>query len=253
MTTKLPHPALARRARCLLPALLMLLCAGAPALGATAPAAAPDTWQDPQTIRQTALSFLQAQTSGMPGTVRITLGEAVSNRMAACTAMEAFLPPGARLWGTTSVGVRCSGARPWTLYLQARIAVDATYFVAGRQISAGQTIQAGDLIARQGDLTLLPRSIVTDPSQAIGQVAQNMITAGLPVRQDLLHGAIVVQQGQNLRVVAKGNHFEVSAEGQVLTRASVGQMVQVRMRSGQVVSGVVAHDRSGGVEVIVSL
>ncbi|WP_281718949.1 flagellar basal body P-ring formation chaperone FlgA [Pandoraea apista] len=219
------------------------------------PQAAPQNsqFQNTQIIRQTAERFLREQTTGLPGQVGITVGDSVSDRMPACAALEPFLPPGARLWGTTSVGVRCAGERPWTLYLQARVSINATYFVAARQINPGETIGPNDLSPRQGDLTLLPRTVATDAGQIVGTVAVNRITSGLPIRSDLLRSAIAVQQGQTVRVVSRGSGFEVSTEGQVLSRASAGDPVQVRTRAGQVVSGTVKTGKSGNVEVEVAL
>uniref|UniRef100_A0A0H3WX25 Flagella basal body P-ring formation protein FlgA n=1 Tax=Pandoraea faecigallinarum TaxID=656179 RepID=A0A0H3WX25_9BURK len=223
----------------------------APAQAVTAPQNS--QYQNPQIIRQTAERFLREQTTGLPGQVNITVGESVSDHMPACTALEPFLPPGARLWGTTSVGVRCAGERPWTLYLQARVSINATYFVAARQINPGETIAPNDLSPRQGDLTLLPRTVATDAGQIVGTVAVNRITSGLPIRADLLRSAIAVQQGQTVRVVSRGSGFEVSTEGQVLSRASAGDPVQVRTRAGQVVSGTVKTGKNGNVEVEVAL
>ncbi|MFJ2995065.1 flagellar basal body P-ring formation chaperone FlgA [Pandoraea sp. NPDC087047] len=216
-------------------------------------AAQASQFQNPQVVRQTAERFLREQTTGLPGQVGITVGDSVSDRMPACSALEPFLPPGARLWGTTSVGVRCAGERPWTLYLQARVSINATYFVAARQINPGDTIGPNDLSPRQGDLTLLPRTVATDAGQIVGTVAVNRITSGLPIRSDLLRSAIAVQQGQTVRVVSRGSGFEVSTEGQVLSRASAGDPVQVRTRAGQVVSGTVKTGKTGNVEVEVAL
>lgn len=225
--------------------------AAAPAQPAVQPANA--QFQNTEVIRQIAERFLREQSTGLPGRVGITVGDVVSDRMPACAALEPFLPPGARLWGATTVGVRCSGERPWTLYLTAKVTITATYFVAARQINPGDTLGPTDLSPRQGDLTLLPRSVATDAGQIVGTVAVNRITAGLPIRSDLLRSAIAVQQGQTVRVVTRGTGFEVSTEGQVLTRASAGDPVQVRTRAGQVVSGTVKTGRQGNVEVEVAL
>lgn len=210
-------------------------------------------FQNTDVVRQTAERFLREQTTGLPGQVKITVGDAVSERMPACGALEPFLPPGARLWGSTTVGVRCAGERPWTLYLQARVSITATYFVAARQINPGETIGPNDLSPRQGDLTLLPRTVATDAGQIVGTVAVNRITSGLPIRSDLLRSAIAVQQGQTVRVVTRGAGFEVSTEGQVLSRASAGDPVQVRTRAGQVISGTVKSNKQGNIEVEVAL
>ena len=53
----------------------------------------------------------------------------------------------------------------------------------------------------------------------------------------------VVQQGQTVKVTSVGKGFSVSAEGQAMAKANEGQLVQVKVASGQVITGVA---RNGG-------
>jgi len=223
----------------------------APANPAQAAAAAqpatPAGQQDPESIRRTALAFLQQQVAGLPGKTTATVAAAFPRGLAACTTLEPFLPTGARLWGRTTVGVRCAGERPWTVYLQAKVAVQATYYVAARQITPGEPLTAADLVARDGDLTVLPLAVITDPAQAVGATALARIAAGLPLRQDMLKSAASVSAGQSVRVVAAGPGFTISAEGSALANAAPGQSVRVRMAAGQIVTAIVKD--AGTVEI----
>ncbi|MBN3751017.1 flagellar basal body P-ring formation protein FlgA, partial [Burkholderia sp. Se-20373] len=215
---------------------------------ATAPQpATPPGQQDPESIRRTALAFLQQQVAGLPGKTTATVTTAFPRGLAACTTLEPFMPTGARLWGRTTVGVRCAGERPWTVYLQAKVTVQATYYVAARQIAPGEPLTAADLVARDGDLTVLPLAVITDPAQAIGATALARISAGLPLRQDLLKSAASVSAGQTVRVVAAGPGFTISAEGSALANAAPGQSVRVRMAAGQIVTAIVKD--AGTVEI----
>ncbi|WP_420210298.1 flagellar basal body P-ring formation chaperone FlgA [Burkholderia aenigmatica] len=207
----------------------------------------PPGQQDPESIRRAALAFLQQQIAGLPGKTTVTVTTAFPRGLAACTTLEPFLPTGARLWGRTTVGVRCAGERPWTVYLQAKVAVQATYYVAARQIAPGEPLSAADLVARDGDLTVLPLAVITDPAQAIGATALARISAGLPLRQDLLKSAASVSAGQTVRVVAAGPGFTISAEGSALANAAPGQSVRVRMAAGQIVTAIVKD--AGTVEI----
>ncbi|VWC48799.1 flagellar basal body P-ring formation chaperone FlgA [Burkholderia lata] len=221
----------------------------APAANAanTAQPATPPGQQDPESIRRAALAFLQQQTAGLPGKTTATVTTAFPRGLAACTTLEPFMPTGARLWGRTTVGVRCAGERPWTVYLQAKVAVQATYYVAARQIAPGEPLSAADLVARDGDLTVLPLAVITDPAQAIGATALARISAGLPLRQDMLKSAASVSAGQTVRVVAAGPGFTISAEGSALANAAPGQSVRVRMAAGQIVTAIVKD--AGTVEI----
>ncbi|KVD28518.1 flagellar basal body P-ring formation chaperone FlgA [Burkholderia ubonensis] len=226
------------------PAVRTLPAAGAPA---AATAATPPGQQDPDTIRRTALAFLQQQIAGLPGKPAASVASAFPRGLAACTTLEPFLPTGARLWGRTTVGVRCAGERPWTVYLQAKVTVQATYYAAARQIAPGEVLTAADLVARDGDLTLLPLAVITDPSQAVGSTALARVAAGLPLRQDMLKSAASVSAGQTVRVVAAGPGFTISTEGSALANAAPGQSVRVRMAAGQIVTAIVKD--AGTVEI----
>ncbi|KUY83668.1 flagellar basal body P-ring formation chaperone FlgA [Burkholderia cepacia] len=221
----------------------------APAANTTnaAQPATPPGQQDPESIRRAALAFLQQQIAGLPGKTTATVTTAFPRGLAACTTLEPFMPTGARLWGRTTVGVRCAGERPWTVYLQAKVTVQATYYVAARQIAPGEPLSAADLVARDGDLTVLPLAVITDPAQAIGSTALARISAGLPLRQDLLKSAASVSAGQTVRVVAAGPGFTISAEGSALANAAPGQSVRVRMAAGQIVTAIVKD--AGTVEI----
>ncbi|KVU27101.1 flagellar biosynthesis protein FlgA [Burkholderia ubonensis] len=229
------------------PAVRTLPAAGASAAAGAATAATPPGQQDPDTIRRTALAFLQQQIAGLPGKPAASVASSFPRGLAACTTLEPFLPTGARLWGRTTVGVRCAGERPWTVYLQARVTVQATYYAAARQIAPGEVLTAADLVARDGDLTLLPLAVITDPSQAVGSTALARVAAGLPLRQDMLKSAASVSAGQTVRVVAAGPGFTISTEGSALANAAPGQSVRVRMAAGQIVTAIVKD--AGTVEI----
>jgi flagella basal body P-ring formation protein FlgA len=195
--------------------------------------------QDPEAIHAAALAFLQQQALGLPGAADITVASAFPRGLAACTSLSPFMPTGARMWGRTTVGVRCSGEHPWTIYLQARVSLHATYYLAARAMGPGEVLSAADLVARDGDLTGLPQAVVTDPSQAIGSVTLGRIAGGMPLRRDMLKSASAVAIGQTVRVVAAGDGFSISAEGSAMNNASPGQQIRVKTANGQIISGIV--------------
>ncbi|TKC89259.1 flagellar basal body P-ring formation protein FlgA [Trinickia terrae] len=210
-------------------------------------APAPAGQQDGESIRQTAIAFLQQQAQGLPGRVAIQVNQVFPRGLAACASLEPFMPMGSRMWGRTMVGVRCVGDHPWTLYLQARVAVQGTYYLAARPLSPGDVLSAADLVVRDGDLTALPQAVITDPSQAVGATALVRISEGLPLRQDILKGASAVTVGQTVRIVAVGQGFSISAEGSAMNNASPGQTVRVKTVAGQIIQGVVKD--GGTVEI----
>jgi flagella basal body P-ring formation protein FlgA len=200
--------------------------------------------QDGESIRLAAYNFLQQQAAGLPGKVEITVTPVFPRGLAPCSSLDPFMPTGARLWGRMTVGVRCVGERPWTLYVQARVSINATYYLAARAIAPGEVLGNADLIARDGDITAMPQAIVTDPAQAVGAVALSRVPAGLPLRTDMLRAASSVSIGQNVRVVTGGSGFSISAEGIAMNNAAPGQQVRVKTAGGQIITGIVKDSQT---------
>jgi flagella basal body P-ring formation protein FlgA len=213
-----------------------------PAFAQTAPAAG--ARMNVATLKTTVEQFLHAQTEGLPGTVTVKVG-AIDARtaLAACPAPEAFLQPGARAWGKTTVGVRCTAPSNWTIFVQAQVNVQAEYVAAALPLAQGQPIEQGQLVLVKGDIAAMPNGIITDMGQALGRTPTVSLAAGTPLRLDTLRSKPVVQQGQAVRLVSNGNGFSVSGEGKAIGNAGDGQVVQVRTASGAVISGTA---RSGG-------
>ena len=200
--------------------------------------------QDPDALRAVAQQYLATQAAGLPGKVSVSVG-AVDPRLALahCPAPQAFQQPGARAWGKTTVGVRCTAPAAWTVYIQAQVSVLADYVAAAVPLAQGQPIEQAQLTLLKGDIAAMPNGIVTDMAQAIGRMPTVSLPSGTALRLDTLRSQPVVKQGQAVRLVTRGANFSISAEGRALATAGDGQVVQVRTPTGSVVSGTA---RSGG-------
>jgi flagella basal body P-ring formation protein FlgA len=209
-----------------------------PAL-ARQPAAPAAARQDVAALRTVAEQYLKQQSAALPGKVTVLMGQ-VDPRLslAACPAPQAFQAPGARSWGKTTVGVRCTMPVTWTVYFQAQVSVVTEYVAAAVPLAQGQPLAAAQLVKMQGDLAALPQGVITDLAQALGKSPTVSLPAGAPLRLDNLKSRPVVQQGQLVRVVSSGTGFSVSAEGRAIGTAAEGQVVQVRMQRGAVLSGI---------------
>lgn len=195
--------------------------------------------QDPAAVRKAVEDLLRVQAQGLPGEVAISVDPVnPSNQLAACPALEAFLPAGARAWGRTTVGVRCLAEGGWSLFVRARVRVIGRYLIAGRPLARGQTLAARDLAVQSGDLAALPGGIALDPSEAVGRTLSVGLAAGQPLRIDLLREPLLVEPGQTVKVISRGAGFQVSIDARALTGAAAGELAQVRTANGNTLSGV---------------
>ncbi len=211
-------------------------------------AAAQPSHQDPAQIRQSAERFLRAQTAALPGEVSIEIGVPDPRlKLHACRNLHTFLPSGSRAWGKTTVGVRCNEANPWTIYVPAHVRIQGDYYIAAAPLAQGTTIDISHLAKARGELSGLPSGVITNPEQALGKTLILPVTAGLPLRQEILRSPPVIQQGQIVRIILNGPGFSVSNEGRALGNGAEGQLVQARTSQGQVVSGIA---KTGGMLVV---
>ena len=203
-------------------------------------------WAVPQQshaeIRTIITAFVHEQTLNLPGQVTITVNE-IDRRVSlpACSALEAFLPPGGQLLGNNTVGVRCTtNMQKWTLFVPVHIKVSANLLITNSPLQQGHVLRAEDIGSQKSELT--QTGILTDPLQAIGKVLKFSVGAGQVLKQDMLRAPYAVRQGQIVQVQVERQGFKIHADGQALSNAAEGQTVQVKTSSGQVVSGVVQPD-----------
>lgn len=203
----------------------------------------PTSRQDLKALKIIVSDFLQTYAASYPGKVTVNVGSIDPYlKLSSCDDAQAFLPSGSRAWGKTMVGVRCTTPSAWTIYVQATLNVTGQYVVATSPLAKGQTIGANDLALETGDLTQLPVGVLTEQTQAIGRTLNVSMNAGTVLRQDLLKVVAVIQQGQTVKLISSGEGFSVSAEGKAVTKANEGDLVRVKVASGQIVTGVARSD-----------
>lgn len=202
-------------------------------------------WQDPAIVTRVVRQFIQQQLRGQtpPPEIDITPLDA-QNQLPSCRQLSAYIPNQQPLWGKVTVGVRCRDAGNWSAYVSAHIHVYGPYLVSARPLGINQSLSPSDFRLEHGDLTELPGGFVHDFDKVIGRTLRYGMGANQVLRADMLNQPLVIQAGQSVRLVYRGAGFDVSNEGRAMTNATEGQLVQVRMASGQPISGIA---RQGGV------
>ncbi len=196
-------------------------------------------------IHDTAWAFVRAQTQGLPGKVSIQIDD-IDKRIVlpACSALEAFLPAGAQLNGNSSVGVRCTEKKGWSVFVSVTVKVSVNLLTANTTLQQGQVVRAEDLGSLSSET--LQAGALTEPAQAVGKVMKFSVGRGQLLRQDMLRDPYTVTQGQTVQLQVEGQGFRIRSEGKALTNAAEGQMATARTPTGQSVSGVV---KNGSIEI----
>lgn len=199
--------------------------------------------QDRAAISRSALEFLQQQTAALPGRHTIQVSEPDTRlSFAACERLQPFLPAGSRLFGRTSVGVRCEQPTRWSLLLPVQIKVTLDLLVSAHQLAPGHVLSDTDLIPQS--IETGQSSGYTDLAQIRGKVLRYGIGAGQILREDMLRDPYSVTQGQVVQVLVNGKGFSMRNEGVAMNNAAAGQTVQVRIGKTRVLSAIAAADGS---------
>jgi flagella basal body P-ring formation protein FlgA len=117
-------------------------------------------------------------------------------------------------------------------------------WVVRGQVLAGSTLGQNDVVATEVDWAEDTNPVLQDPALWLGQTAARNLSTGQVLRQGAVRPTQVFQAGSQVRVVAEGQGFAVSSDGQALSVGVVGQMTRVRMDNGRITSGTVLDART---------
>ena len=188
--------------------------------------------------------FLEKETSGVAGRVEVSIGNPDSRlHLAACANMQPFVPTGARLWGRTTLGVRCIEGATWQVFLPAQIKVHGLAPVASHALNAGDNVTDADMRFEEIELSRFPPGAIADPGQLADKQLARPVPAGAPLLRDQFRARQVVAQGDTVKLVYSGPGFSVSTSARALSAATEGQTVRVVTDNGRNLSGIARNGR----------
>ena len=197
---------------------------------------------DNQALIQKVQQFLYEQTQTLGEDVMIDL-RPPSPHLPVCIDPEPFLPNANQSpLGRVNVGVRCGENRRQVRYLQAQVDVIGGYAVATEDIPRGAAITAAMIGLQEGNLSDLSARAITDPQVIIGKVARRPIRSGSTLQPHDIQVPLLVERGQRVSVMAQGDAFRVSREGEAMDNGAEGERVRVRFGSREILEARVIDD-----------
>ncbi|MCF6257310.1 MAG: flagellar basal body P-ring formation protein FlgA [Gammaproteobacteria bacterium] len=199
--------------------------------------------QSTETLRQTVLKFLQVQTEKRAEQdIEISVGR-IDRRLKLATCQEspmAFLAAGAKLQGKLTVGLRCTGPKPWTVYVPAHIKIFANVIAAAQPLLRGSEISATDVIFVRQELSQLRSGYFIKTESVIGKILTQNLSAGHAITPKRVKAAFLVRRGEKVTIEVSIGTLKVRGKGEALKDAARGELVSVRnSQSKRIVQGVV--------------
>jgi flagella basal body P-ring formation protein FlgA len=196
---------------------------------------------------QTQVQMMAASQIPAPGGARIEVLPGTLDarlKLAPCSRIEPYLPAGARLWGATRVGLRCSaGAVRWNVYLPVTVKIWAQAVVAAAPLAAGTELTARNLMLAEVDIAAAASPTFERADLIVGRRLASALAAGVALRADMLRAHQWFAAGDPVSVIARGDGFAVSGAGEALGPGLEGQNVRVRTDNGRIVVGLPVGER----------
>ena len=154
--------------------------------------------------------------------------------------LETFHAAGNRLGGNTSVGVRCPGPQPWSIYVPVRVERQVEVAVLNRSLGRGAVLSAEDVQMQKLDTTSLGFGYYANRDELTGQTLRRAAAAGTVITPALVAIPPTIRRGEQVTLLAQRNGIAIRAPGRALADAHTGDTLRVRnLSSERVVEGTV--------------
>jgi len=215
--------------------------------------AAVEQWQSTESIAAAAEDFVRARIGPKDRKTAVQAGMLDSrHRLALCAReLEPFLRRGTEINYRTVVGVRCSGDKPWKVYVAVEVVVTDTVYVANRTLPRGHRLMAEDLVTEERDVSRLPSGYIASPREYVGALLKTQLMAGRLLTPSMLQADIAVKRGQTVTLTISSGGVDIQMSGKALMDGAINQRIRVEnTKSGRVVEGIVRSREH--VEVLVA-
>ena len=200
------------------------------------------SWQPTETIAAAAEQYLRGRIGSAARRTTVQAGTLdPRHRLARCSKpLQAFLRRGTEAASRTLVGVRCSGEKPWKVYVPVNVFVTDDVLVARRTLPRGHVLVADDLRVEPRDVSRLVSGYSSNIEDLVGQRLKSQVIAGKILTPGMLQVDIAVRRGQAVTLTALSGGIRIQMSGKALMDGAINQRIRVEnTHSGRVVEGIV--------------
>lgn len=200
------------------------------------------SWQSNEDIARVAEEFIREQAGQSDPRVTPRAGHLDPRlQLPLCDVeLNAFLRPGTKVSSKTAVGVRCSGSRPWKVYVPVEVVVMDAVLVTRKMLPRGHILTAEDVITEKRNVSRLIRGYLARPEDLIGQRLKHQVMGGKVISPSMLAADMVIKRGQSVTLLLRSNGLHITMAGKALMDGAVNQRIKVENTASQrIVEGLV--------------
>ncbi len=190
--------------------------------------------QSHESLHAAVISFLKAETQDTQDT-EISVGNLDRRlRLHQCSAdLQAFWPLGNKRIGNTTVGIRCTGDKPWKIYVGAHIHIYKSVWVSKTGLNRNQVIDLNQVIQEKRDITRITTGYLPAETPIEGMQIKRNIPPNQVLTNTMLDSLKMVKRGERITIVSRYGGIEVRAAGIALSDGGKGERIKVKNTSSK--------------------
>jgi len=185
--------------------------------------------QSLDSIRDAVRQYMQQQYTEAASGAKITIGRLDRRlRLVKCSIpLVATVARGKAASGRQTVGVKCDGDKPWSLYVPATISIKKRILIASHDLAKDSIIRAADVKFELRDATLLRRGFISRPESILGKRLKRGLHANDVLTSRQVTVAKSIKRGSKVTILGKVGTIEVRMPGKALADGGVGERIRV--------------------------
>ncbi|MCK5647726.1 MAG: flagellar basal body P-ring formation protein FlgA [Gammaproteobacteria bacterium] len=186
-------------------------------------------------IRNTAVEFVRSQ---LPEDVTIKTIKAgkIDSRIhfKQCSqALEASSSISKRITKSWTIGVRCYGDTPWSIYIPVKTILSRKMFVSKTTIIRGEIITPDKITLMEQQISHQNQKHFSILANITGREARRTIRPNRVINSSMLQEALLVRKKESVLIYAKSQTLQVSMKGTALKNGRYNEMIKVRNNSSK--------------------
>jgi flagella basal body P-ring formation protein FlgA len=196
-------------------------------------------------IRSAAIEFVRAQIPEDIKIKEITAGKIDSRiHFKQCSQdIEASSSSKKHIAKNWTIGVRCFGETPWSIYIPVKARLTRQMFVSKTTITRGEMITADKIELKEQEITHQNQKHFSDASNITGREARRTIRPDRVINSSMLQEALLVHKKESVLIHARNQKIHISMRGTALKNGRYNEMIKVRNNSSKKIIDAIVIER----------
>ncbi len=154
--------------------------------------------------------------------------------------LEAFSQGYETRQGRSTVGIRCTDHKPWSLYVPITINNFKQVVILKQAATRNKILTEADISLVKMNINRFSSGYFSDLNQVKGKILTQNLSKGAVLINNHIKLPMAINRGQLVTLIAKNSVIEVRAEGKAMSKGAIGERIKVKnMKTKRIVEGVI--------------